>query len=75
MAMKGERTLYDEFIGDRFVYPLGEDGQPDYGFVSMGGREYRVVGVRVINIGGSLHESLELDNGMFLPGREMSLDS
>jgi len=70
-----QRTLYEEFFGGRmFVYPLGEDGKPDYGSISFGNRTIRVVNVTVFDIDGKRVESLELETGNFLPGREIFID-
>jgi len=74
MLENNQRTLFDKLFGDGgFAYPIGEDGKPDYGSVSIGPREISVVNVTIFNIGGKLVESLELEDGNFLRGREIEI--
>ncbi len=76
MPEADQRTTFDKlFGGGGFAYPLGEDGRPDYGSVSVGDQNFKVVGVDVFEIEGVLVESLELENGQILPGRKIEVGS
>jgi len=74
MQESDQRTIFDKLFGNGgFVYPIGEDGKPDYGFVSFGPREIRVVNVTIYNMDGKLVEALELEDGNILRGREVEI--
>ena len=76
MSEIDQRTTFDKlFGGEGFAYPLGEDGGPDYGSVSVGKQNFKVVGVNIFEIDGTLVESLELENGQILPGRKIGVGS
>ena len=69
---ENELTLFDKLFGDsqHFVYLVGSDGRPDYGYIEVGQREYKIINVKVWDIGGRPTEQLELENKQFLRGRE-----
>jgi len=72
---ENELTLFDKLFGDsqHFVYLVGSDGRPDYGYVEVGQQKYKVINIKVYDIAGRPVEQLELDNGQYLRGREIGI--
>jgi hypothetical protein len=68
-----DRGFFDKVDWANLMFPLGWDGMPTYGTVSVGSRQYDVVSGRVFRQGTKIVEILELESGETLRGRSVEI--
>lgn len=63
-------TIYEKLFGP-FVYPVDENGRPDFGSIEISGRRLKVVSVDVYETDQEVIEACELEDGQILRGRSV----